>query len=67
MHLAGMYSEKGWDDKSLSAYYAAYIQGLFDKESEVVMLSQRLLNAEVLLEAATILEKGFKEEMIEKE
>lgn len=66
MHLAGMYSEKGWDDKSLSAYYAAYIQGLFDKESEVVMLSQRLLNAEVPFEAATILEKGFKEEMIEK-
>ena len=66
MHLAGMYGEKGWDDKALSAYYAAYTQGMFDKESEVVMLSQRLLNAEVPFEAATILEKGFKSEMIEK-
>ena len=66
MHLAGMYAEKGWDDKSLSAYYAAYVQNLFTKESEVVMLSQRLLNAEVPFEAATILEKGFKDELIEK-
>ena len=30
------------------------------------MLSQRLLNAEVPFEAATVLEKGFKEELIEK-
>ncbi len=66
MHLAGMYSEKEWDDKSLSAYYAAYVQGLFDKESEIVMLSQRLLNAEVPFEAASILEKGFDSEMVEK-
>lgn len=66
MHLAGMYGEKGWDDKALSAYYAAYAQGMFDKETEVVMLSQRLLNAEVPYEAAVILEKGFKQELIEK-
>ncbi len=65
MHLAGMYGEKGWDDKALSAYYAAYTQGMFDKESEVVMLCQRLLNAEVPYEAASILEKGFKSELIE--
>ena len=64
MHLAGMYSEKGNEDSSLSAYYAAYSQGMFNKESEVVMLSQRLLNAEVPFEAATILEKGFKDGLI---
>ncbi|MFT6644633.1 MAG: tetratricopeptide (TPR) repeat protein, partial [Patiriisocius sp.] len=66
MHLAGMYGEKNWDDKALSAYYAAYAQGMFSKETEVVMLSQRLLNAEVPFEAASILEKGFKSELIEK-
>jgi tetratricopeptide (TPR) repeat protein len=66
MHLAGMYSEKEWMDKALSAYYAAYVQGLFDKESEIVMLSQRLLNAEVPYEAATVLEKGFAEDVIER-
>ena len=66
MHLAGMYSEKNWDDKALSAYYVAYIQNMFERESEIVMLSQRLLNAEVPFEAASILEKGFKSEVIEK-
>ncbi len=65
MHLAGIYSEKGWDDKALSAYYAAYIQGMFERESEVVMLAQRLLNAEVPNEAAMVLEKGFKDGIIE--
>lgn len=66
MHLAGMYSEKSQDDRSLSAYYAAYSQGFFEKESEVVMLAQRLLNAEVPFEAAKILEKGMKEKLVEK-
>jgi len=66
MHLAGMYGEKDWDDKALSAYYAVYTQGMFDKETEIVMLSQRLLNAEVPFEAATVLEKGFKSKVIEK-
>ena len=66
MHLAGMYAEKEMDDRSLSAYYAAYSQGMFSKESEVVMLSQRLLNAEVPYEAAKILQKGFDEGLVEK-
>lgn len=65
MHLAGMYSETGQEDKSLSAYYAAYTQDMFEKESEIVMLSQRLLNAEVPYEAAQILEKGFKDGIVE--
>lgn len=64
MHLAGMYSEKNWDDKSLSAYYTAYTQGFLEKESELVMLSQRLLGADVPYEAATILEKGMKEKIV---
>ena len=64
MYLAGMYSEKEWDDKSLSAYYAAYAQGFLARESEVVMLSQRLLSAAVPYEAAQIMEKGFKEGLI---
>lgn len=65
MHLAGMYGEKNQDDKALSAYYAAYTQDMFTRESEVVMLSQRLLNADVPFEAATVLEKGFKTGLIE--
>lgn len=65
MHLAGMYGEQDQDDKALSAYYAAYAQDMLTRESEVVMLAQRLLNAEVPFEAAIILEKGFKDGLIE--
>ncbi len=65
MHLAGMYAETNQDDKSLSAYYAAYAQNMFEKETEVVMLAQRLLNAEVPYEAAQVLEKGFKDGLVE--
>lgn len=65
MHVAGMYSEKGRDDASLSAYYAAYIQGFLAKESEVVMLAQRLLGAENPYEASQVLEKGIKEDLVE--
>ena len=67
MHLAGMYSEKSLDDRSLSAYYAAYSQGFFEKENEIVMLAQRLLNAEVPFEAAKILEKGVKDKVVKKD
>ncbi|MBV1876069.1 MAG: hypothetical protein KUG79_00370 [Pseudomonadales bacterium] len=66
MHLAGMYAEKELPEKSLSAYYAVYLQGMFAKESEIVMLSQRLLNAEVPFEAATVLEDGFSRKIVEK-
>ena len=65
MHLAGMYSEKNQDDKSLSAYYAAYIQGFFQKEAEVVMLAQRLLGASNPHEASQVLVKGMQEELVE--
>ncbi len=66
MHLAGMYAEKEWPEKTLGAYYAAYLQGMFGKETEIVMLAQRLLNAEVPFEAASILEKGFSDELVKK-
>ena len=65
MHLAGMYSEKGRDDASLSAYYATYIQGFLVKESEIIMVAQRLLGADNPYEASQILEKGFDEKAIE--
>ena len=67
MHLAGMYSEKGQDDKSLSAYYAAYLQGFLAKEAEVVMLSQRLLGAGNPYEASQVLERGFKSELVKED
>ncbi len=68
MHLAGMYSTKEWDDQALSAYYAAYIQGFLAKESEIVMLAQRLLSHDTSpnpFEAANILEQGLKDGIVE--
>jgi len=65
MHLAGMYSEKGQDDASLSAYYAAYMQGFLLRESEIVMMAQRLLGADNPYEASLVLEKGLKSKSIE--
>ena len=65
MHLAGMYSEKGQDDASLSAYYAAYIQDFLVRESEIVMMAQRLLRADNPYEASLVLEKGLKSKAIE--
>lgn len=67
MSLAGMYSEENQDDKSLSAYYAAYMQGMLDRDMEVVMLAQRLLNAEVPYEASQVLEKGMKDGIVDKD
>lgn len=66
MHLAGMYAEKELDEKALSAYYATYAQGLMTRESEVVMLTQRLLNAEVPFEAGSVLQKGMDSGLINK-
>ena len=65
MHLAGMYSEKGQDDASLSAYYAAYMQDFLVRESEIVMMAQRLLGADNPYEASLVLEKGLKSKAIE--
>ena len=66
MHLAGMYAELEQESKALSAFYAAHVQGMLTRETEVVMLSQRLLNAEVPFEAAHVMEKGFQDGMVEK-
>ena len=61
-----MYTEKEWDDQALSAYYAIYTQGLLEKDSELVMLSQRLLNADVPYEAASVLEDGLESGIVER-
>lgn len=61
MHLAGMYSEKEWDEKALSAYFASYHQGFLLRETEIVMLSQRLLGADNPYEASMVLKRGLEE------
>lgn len=65
IHLIGMYSEKDRPDDALSAAYAAYTQDMFIKESELVVLAQRLLNAEVPYEASQVVATGLKKGYIE--
>ncbi len=67
MHLAGLYAEKDEEEKALSAYYAAYIQDMLTRESEVIMLAQRLLNAEVPYEAAVVVQKGIDSKLIKRD
>ena len=68
MQLAGMYGEKDWEDKALSAYYISYAHGFMDKEGELVMLAQRLINHEQSpnpYEAAQVIEKGLADGIVE--
>ena len=68
MNVGGAYSEKGWEDRALSAYYAVYVQGFMDKESELVSLSQRLLSHDESpnpYEAAQVLEEGLESGIVE--
>lgn len=64
MHLAGLYSEQELDDRALSAFYAAHVQGMLTRENEVVMLAQRLMSLEVPYEAAVVLDSAFNEDRL---
>jgi len=66
LQLAAMYSELEEENNALGAYYAAHLQGMLIRESEVVMLSQRLLNAEVPFEAAVVMERGMDDGVVER-
>ena len=65
--LSAMYGELDQESRQLSAYEAAYDQGLLQKNSELVQLSQLLLQAEVPYKAGRILEKGMKAGLVEKD
>jgi tetratricopeptide (TPR) repeat protein len=63
--LAGAYTELGQDEKLIYAYDAAFTQGLLDKSSEFVTMSQLYLQAEVPYKAATLLEEKMNAGIIE--
>ena len=64
--LAGAFTELGEDEKLIYAYDAAYTQGMLDKGSEFVTMSQLFLQAEVPYKAATLLEEKMNAGIIEK-
>jgi tetratricopeptide (TPR) repeat protein len=64
--LSGMYGELKDERKQLSAYEAAYDQGLLVKGAELVQMAQLFMQAEVPYKGARVLEKGFEAEIIER-
>ncbi|WP_374764754.1 tetratricopeptide repeat protein [Yunchengibacter salinarum] len=64
--LAGVYGELGKNEKSFSITEAAYKQGFLDeKPTQLVNLAQILISREAPIKAAWVMEKAFKEKLIE--
>ena len=57
MSLAGAFTELGEDERLIYAFDAMHLQGLLDKESELVTMAQLYMQAEVPYKAGTLLEK----------
>ncbi len=64
--LSGIYGELKDENKQLSAYEAAYDQGLLTKSAELVQMAQLFMQAETPYKGARVLEKGFEAEIIER-
>ncbi|MEM9058271.1 MAG: tetratricopeptide repeat protein, partial [Pseudomonadota bacterium] len=63
--LSGIYGELGRSREQTITYELAYLQGFLDSSREIVTLSQLLLQSEVPYRAATILEKGIEDGMVD--
>ena len=60
-----LYGEKDEKQKQLALMEAAYEQGFLDRSSELVIMSYLYLNAEVPYFAASVIEKGFDDELVD--
>ena len=60
-----LYGEKKEEKKQLALMEAAYEQGFLDRSSELVTMSYLYLNAEVPYFAASVIEKGFDDELVD--
>ncbi|MDX2475251.1 MAG: hypothetical protein QNL91_16260, partial [Candidatus Krumholzibacteria bacterium] len=59
MHLAAAFGEMGQESNQLAAYEMAYAQGYLQSSTEIVLLCQLLLQAEVPYRAGVLLQKGL--------
>jgi tetratricopeptide (TPR) repeat protein len=64
LQLSAVYSELGRDKRALSTLELAYIQGLLDRESELLNLAQAYLFHDIPYRAAQVLETGLAEKII---
>ena len=66
LQLGAVYSELGDERNFLAAYEAAYVQGMLQSENELITYAQLLLQQEVPFKAASILDKGMSDGVIQK-
>ncbi len=64
LQLSAAYAELGLDKRSLSTLEIAHLQGLLDRESELLNLAQSYLYHGLPYQAAGVLEKGFADGII---
>jgi len=64
LQLSAAYAELGLDKRSLSTLELAHLQGLLDRESELLNLAQAYLYHELPYQAARVLAKGFEDGII---
>ncbi|MEE8059744.1 MAG: hypothetical protein V3T17_18230 [Pseudomonadales bacterium] len=65
VQLSGMYSELKNESKQLSAMETAYVQGMLNREKELINMAHLFLASEVPYKAAKVLDKGIKEKIID--
>ena len=65
LQLSGMYSEVENESGQLYAMETAYVQGMLDKEKELVNMASLFLLNDVPYKAAKVLDKGIKDKVVE--
>jgi tetratricopeptide (TPR) repeat protein len=65
VQLSAMYGQEGNEVNQLALYEAAYEAGWLERGTEQVQLAQLLLQADIPVKAAMIMERGIEEESIE--
>ena len=66
MQLAGMYLELDREGEALAVYDLAYSQNYLEESKDLVQYARLALNGNVSYKAATILEKGFADGIVER-
>lgn len=65
VHLSGAYGEMGDTPNQLAAYEMAFTQGYLTRGTEIVLLAQLLLQADVPYRAGVLLQEGLDSGLIE--
>lgn len=65
MQLSGMYADLGNEARQTGSLEAAYVQGMLEKEKELINMASLYLMSDVPYKAAKVLDKGIDAEFID--